>query len=241
MSIRDQYAAELPSWVGMKATHMPQLALDDLSPVSSTPFNNYRTYDHSLVLKCRCVSVSLLKDLQEGGAVGLYPQSETIGQQHYFSSSTYSQQQQPITATNSRSSLKFVPAPNQKPISPLDNSFKNLSYSGYYGLRVTHRLPVRLIKTRSCCSSHIPLPDNDIYAGYMSLTAEDLDDQQDENSTSTTLTILSELAFTTVFSDLVVMPVVLKKGQHYKSIGVCFMHKCIDLENLGIVEEFEIQ
>ncbi|KAI9258029.1 heterokaryon incompatibility protein-domain-containing protein [Phascolomyces articulosus] len=122
-----------------------------------------------------------------------------------------------------------------------DDSFESLSYPGYYGIKVTHEL------LRSRVEDWIPKNialslDND-NIGYLSLT----------DSSCTDFIILSELAFTTIFPDLVVMPIVTKKGlskegmhgdyYYYNNIGVCFMHKflCESLNDLDMKQQFVIQ
>ncbi|KAI7848053.1 hypothetical protein BDC45DRAFT_541375 [Circinella umbellata] len=129
-----------------------------------------------------------------------------------------------------KSLLTFVVSPRLGYV-----NFDNLSYPGLYGLTPTHRLPLNMIsKERIRGSSKVSLlssVDDSKHVGYLSLT----------DDTCTDIIILTELAYTTCFQELLIMPVVRKEKDHFKSIGVCFLHKCVDYASMESIREFAIQ
>ncbi|KAG2223710.1 hypothetical protein INT45_007288 [Circinella minor] len=140
----------------------------------------------------------------------------------------------PELQTNStqrnRSLLTFVVSPKLGYV-----NFDNLSYPGLYGLTPTHRLPLNMIaKERIRGSSKVsllPSVNDSNHVGYLSLT----------DDTCANIIILTELAYTTCFQELLVMPVVRKEEDHFKSIGVCFLHKCVDYASMESLREFTIR
>ena len=131
---------------------------------------------------------------------------------------------------NNKCSLTYVVSP-----SPGYVNFDGLSYVEVYWLTPTHRLPLHMVDKEWTCGSSkvslLPSVDDSNRIGYLSLT----------DGTCANIIILTELAYTTCFQELTVMPVVRKEKSHYKSIGVCFLHKCVDYASMESFQEFTIQ
>ncbi|KAI9258027.1 hypothetical protein BDA99DRAFT_583621 [Phascolomyces articulosus] len=267
MEIRKRLNVEMPSWVGMLHTHILQIVENDMEPINPPPkytVNNLM----SIQITSRFIKAKLVKppakefpnrrcsEPQHSKPAfhqGYYKAHDTfissnINNDLDDNSNTYNyyrrssmpsstQQVDPLlstrypTTTTKPNELIFIHSQKRDEI-----NFKNRSFPGYYSLRPTHRLPLNMVRNAQIISNsnNIPLPkplEDGTNAGYLSLT--------DDNCAS--IIILSELAYTTCFPELIVMPVIAKEEENYKSIGICFLHKCVDYPSVEKTQEFIIE
>ena len=271
MKDRKTFASYLPSWVGIVFTHIPQIAMNDLAPLNACSnyiideTNAIRIKCRSVgakilknvkaALPSRHRRPSSLSSTYEHQKIKIWDENSfsnntiilrsdkliDVAQQNLFSSTQIyptSSSRRSISAPeletnsirNSKPLLTFVVSPSPRYI-----HFDDLSYVGFYGLTPTHRLPLNMVdKERIHGSSKVsllPSVDDSNHVGYLSLT----------DDTCTDIIILTELAYSTCFQELIVMPVVRKERCHYKSIGVCFLHKCVDYTSMEAFQEFIIR
>ncbi|KAI9249719.1 heterokaryon incompatibility protein-domain-containing protein [Phascolomyces articulosus] len=227
--VTNEWKDKLPSWTGINGVHILQTWWKRGEPLYQTPFSNYRVKNGELHVCSTYIRVRIKdsKIISRKGPRSFGYTEDGFPLQYASANNTAYDQKFCITSNNHQDYLTFISSPPTSSNTEGNQSFTPGTYHHYahiyYGLKATHFLPLNKDSNSSWTNRLAPYPRK--VGGWFSLT-EDLPHDSE-------CLILWEIYY--ILSNPVkhiAMPVIIKSGNHYKSIGIFIRDSLVEFDDV---------